>query len=224
MRREVSNQQKADIGVAAKDIPPVEMLRKRHGEVIEPWESRRTLASKRLFSTIALLLAVAAWLDADYADIAFLGIRSNSTDFIRLSYVLALLLVLFGGAYTINLIVDINARTLQQKGLWKSIQRGLNALREIRSTLGLKRGEEIGFLILEENPNQGAVNGEKQQSISLLEDIQKHLVKSRGGQILVDVLEPVLIYSAALYGLFGLFQYWGDIGATSASGSIIPLF
>lgn len=180
-------------------------------KVFDDWQSRQLVANKRLFGTFAFILAAVHFIRIDYSNLSFAGIKTSGGEPFRIALALSLPIVLFGTLYFVQRRADREARSVNLDDLQADMDRGLEILQEIRALAEVKDGTSVSGVTWERSSQPGKYSSLDQlrvRSIQALELYESRLRSSQSWINFVEISEPYFLTAMALYGLWGIFEFW----------------
>lgn len=194
----------ARASLAAMSLHATDLL-----EVLQEWESRPTITSKRTCLTLSTLLATAFFVGVDYGDIALMGIPEGHEG-VALSLVLFVGLILSGVSFYWNRRIDANLRSYRLSDILDKVDRAQSFVDEIKEILSLEDWSDYRSVNVYYNSGEF---GQKRiphrcKQMDVVEFYNNEVRGQETQRKLIEWLELAIITIIAAFGLVGLILFW----------------
>lgn len=178
--------------------------------IVESWESRRLIASKRLVTTFAVSLTLVAVLGLNYSELNLLILGPlTEKQGVLVSVALALLVSYFFVAYLINLSADQSAREARLDPILPELSEGLKALERLETLVDAEKFPRVAvqregggnFQFMQIAGNEYQVVRLYRERIVAVDSLRRFLNKA----------ECLGLSALAGYGFGGIVGYWLSI-------------
>ncbi|NEZ03769.1 hypothetical protein G4Y73_06350 [Wenzhouxiangella sp. XN201] len=177
---------------------------------LREWETRPTVAAKRIFSTLGVLSSTAFIVGVDYADIPFLGVPQGQGGK-WLSLILFAGIVVSGFAYLWNRSIDLRVREFEFLALREKIKRASSCVDTILESLEPADASDFPDIRVVFDGSDRAKGQRVDFECQQLDAVLLYREKVSGEEFKRSIFERVEVWflvGLASLGTIGLSLYW----------------
>jgi hypothetical protein len=195
----------------AGDLEAIDIDTKALFELAEDWETRPTVAAKRLLTSLAIVLSVVAVLGLDYSNINFLWIKDlSSSQAEGLSIIFGLLLGLSLLSFLVNLRTDLKLKAAKITFIADEVTRAESIVKTMREMVG---ADSLAGKFLSHTTEDGKKEsfnfdnpiGKNYRTVEFFHD---EIGKPNLWRIWLKIAEYLLIFGVTVAAFYGLIRYW----------------
>ncbi len=172
--------------------------------LFDDFQSKRTLTTKRLFLSFSMVVVAATWIQVDYSEMAFLGLKVATGSPWRFILFLALTIIVTGAFFEFSRRIDAavqNAKLLHISADLQELRAVVEQLEEIMRRYGV---ESFGRLASDFKPPSAVGGPSPELAFNAIRFFYQNLSRARSGQGLLGIAELVAVYGVAFFAVMSL--------------------
>lgn len=170
-------------------------------DIVQDWQTRRTVTAKRLFASASVVIAAVIWVGADFDKLSFFGFQVGEGSLFRFVAFLSSFIVVTGFMFEFSRRIDLSVRTARISLMEKELRDAGNTVDRVDEIVHRYKVRSANYLlrdfrrhIVRDAPDFSAIH-----AYDAVKLYREHLKGAGLGLRLIEKIEWVSLYLIAAY-------------------------
>lgn len=168
------------------------------------WQTKKTLTSKRIFVSTSILVAAATWIEIDYTELSFFGLKVASGSADRFIIFVLISIIVSGIFYEISRRIDSSVQNSKIKHINGDLKSFIKPIQALDGAMKRNNIENFVDLYFDFRSSLVSTQHDAIDVYRAVKFYRENLSRAGIGLNFITLAEHIIVYSIAAIALFSL--------------------